>query len=340
VSKRNFIIVVIVIVTLSSSLLLGGMSEERTLLFRTPNNNRVYVLNPWTLQKELLYECAENSWLHDLKVSPSGKYIGIIKTERGVTPPGSHELSVLPRNSLVIIDTAGNEIARLDEDVRKFSWSPDGEKIAYIAGTYYEGDVGFIPSHVGIFDVGAGTSEVIMRGRDLGREIRWARHDGNIYMICPGYVCRYDVRRGTFEEMPPWHSLDLSPDGRYYIWPFELGNDSLRLFRTRDNTEMTDQIRARFGDELRDISMEWVFDRGHMAHVVKYEYEFANERARRLGRAERVVVAYNVIYDVEADRIIKEVKHPVSRWTAGPGRLVLEKEGRFEVWTYENTVKK
>ncbi len=286
-------------------------------------------------------------------LSPSDTVIAVLITERGITPPGANVYSVPPRNSLLFIDLNGNEIAILDEDVRAFSWSPDGERIAYITGTYYEGGVGFKTTGVGIFGLRDGSNIPItldfphqtLRGYEGGGyEINWARHDSIIYVRDFGYLAgiyRYDTKVGKSEKVD-LKFIDFSPDGKFYIGHMEEGNDFVRLFKTSTNTEITDQIRGTFGvgEELGEIYMDWVFGQGHLVHLLKYEYEFASESDRKLGKSTGRRVAYNVLYDVEKDVIVKEVTLPISRWTAGSGKLVFEKDGKFTVETYEDVCEK
>lgn len=279
-------------------------------------------------------------------VAPSDTLIAILITERGVVPPGTGSYSVLPRNWLLLIDRNGKEITRLDDNVRKFSWSPDGERIAYITGTYYEGGVGFMTTGVWIFDLRDESKiriekdfphEAIDGFIGGGFEINWAQHDTNIYIEDFDYldgIYRYNIIAGKSEKVGH-QGITFSPDGQFYLASLTECSSGIRVFRTATHEEITDQIDARFGGGVSDQSMNWVFDQGHLAHYFKEEYKFASENDRQLGRASSSKIAYNVLYDVEKDEIVKELTQPISRWTAGPGRLVFEDNGRFVVETYE-----
>ncbi|MFQ6008665.1 MAG: hypothetical protein ACE5K8_06905 [Candidatus Zixiibacteriota bacterium] len=269
-------------------------------------------------------------------VSPSDTIIAMLITKRGITPPGAHDYSVPPKNSLVFIDRDGNEIMTLDEDVRKFSWSPDGEKIAYIKGTYYEGGVGFKTTGVGIFDLKDKSKTQIkkdfphktIRGFEGGGyEINWARHDSNVYIQDFGYldgIYRYNTKIGKSEKVD-YKGIDFSPDGKYYK---EI--EGIHIYLTATNEDITSQLIARFGPEWSRVSLNWVFNKGHCLHVIRktavQKAEFSWEYP----------VVHNVLYDVEEDRVVKEVTMPISRWVAGPDKLVFEEDGKFVVWTYED----
>lgn len=339
-NARYFVVGVTSIATLSLSLLLWGMPPENVLLFSTPNNNRVYVLNPQSSEKELLYEYTEDCWLHDLKASATGKLIGIIITKRGFTPPGAHDYSILPKNSMVFIDTDGNEITRLDKNVRKFSWSPDGEMIAYIAGTYYEGGVGFTVTSVGIFDLKDKSITRIkkdfphksVRGYEGGGiEIKWAQHDNNIYIRDFDYldgVYRYNTKIGKSENVE-YKGIDFSPDGKYYE---EL--EGVHVYLSATNEDITSQLVARFGPDWSRVTMNWVFNEGNCLHFVR-------KTAVQKGEFKwEYPVVHNVLYDVDKDEVVKEVTMPLSRWTAGPNSLVFEQDGKFVVETFESVHKR
>ena len=42
------------------------------------------------------------------------------------------------KNRMIILDTLGNVIHEINEDVRRYDWSPDGSKIVFITGTWWE----------------------------------------------------------------------------------------------------------------------------------------------------------------------------------------------------------
>ncbi len=348
-NAKHFVIVIVILALLTLPLFLWGEADKSQLLFRTPNNNRLYYIDVQTNEEKILYECEEDSWLHDLKVSPNGQLTGVMKTKRGITPSGAHDYSVLPKNSLVFIDVDGKEITTLDEDVRKFSWSPDGEKVAYIAGTYYEGGVGFKTTGVGIFDLKDRskiqikkdfTHKTIRGFEGGGIEINWAEHDSNVYIQDFGYldgIYRYNTKIGKSEKVD-YKGIDLSPDGKYYkeIVVGE-GTAGIYVYQTATNEDITSQLIAKFGPEWSRVSLSWVFDKGHCLHVVNHSLEPVVIGKFSSGKDKwGYPVKHNVLYDVKEDRVVKEVTLPVSRWTAGPGKLVFEQDGKFVVWTYED----
>lgn len=284
----------------------------------------------------------------DFSVSPSDTVIALLISERGEVSPETHYYTVLPKNSMVFINPEGKEMGRLDADVRKFSWSPDGRKIAYITGTYYEGGVGFKTTGVWIFDLAKKSRKRIKKDfshRKMddfeggGIEIRWASHDNNVYIRDFDYldgIYRYSTAAGKSERVD-YHGIDFSPDGKYYIG--EQAGDTIhqRLYLSASNIEITDRLRERFGGNLRDAGFHWVFKEGHLMQFVKKQPLSRTEKRIEIRTiANKRALAYNVIYDIEANRVIKDVTLPVSRWKATPHKLVFEKDGELIVETYED----
>jgi len=301
------------------------------------DKKRLHRLDVNTNEKKLIYETKEDL-LIDISVAPTDTLIALLVKKEGVTPPDTFDYIVLPKNSLVFISPDGNEIGRLDEDVRKFSWSPDGQKIAYITGTYYEGGVGFKTTGVGIFDLKDRSKKQIKKDfphrtiegfKGGGYEIKWAKHDNNIYIRDFDYldgIYRYNTKTGKSEKVD-CNGIDFSPDGKYYI-----GDGTLYLTSTNEN--IMSLLRQKFGQQWTQFSLEWVFDKGHCLHFI------AQKPIQKADGKWDYEGQYNVIYDVEKDEILKEVTLPISWWKGSPNKLVFEKDGKIIVETYEDLFKK
>ncbi len=322
--------------------------NESSLQLYSIDKHGIHKLNVRTGAKSVTYNTA-GMYMVSFSLSTSDTVIAVLITKRGITPPGEHDYSVLPKNSLVFIDQDGNEIATLDEDVRKFSFSPDGEKVAYITGTYYEGGVGFKNTGAGIFNLTHRSKIQIqkdfphktLRGRESwGYEINWARHDSNVYIQDFGYldgIYRYNTKIGKSEKVD-YKGIDFSPDGKYYkeIVVGE-GEAGINVYKTATNEDITSQLISRFGPEWSLVSLSWVFDKGHCLHVVNHSLERVKIGKFNSGKDKwGNPVKHNVLYDVEEDRVVKEVTMPISSWMAGPDKLVFEKDGKFTVWMYED----
>ncbi len=284
-------------------------------------------------------------------LSPLDTVIALLVTKEGVTLPGEHDYSVLPRNSVIFITPEGKEIAKLEEDVREFSWSPDGEEIAYITGTYYEGGVGFKTTGVWIFDLKDQSKKQIKKDfphpsvkgfEGGGYEIKWSKHDNNIYIkdfdYCGG-VYKYNTKLGKSEQVK-YKDINLSPDGKFYI--SEQFGDSIpqRLYISDSNLEITDRLKRRFGNDIQNAGFYWVFQEGHLLHFIKKRPVAKTEKKVKVATVDnRTPLAYNVIYNVEKDKILKEIALPVSKWKGNPDKLILEKDGKIFVETYKDIYK-
>ncbi len=253
-----------------------------------------------------------------LSLSPSDTVIALLVTKEGVTLPGEHDYSVLPRNSVIFITPEGKEIAKLEEDVREFSWSPDGEEIAYITGTYYEGGVGFKTTGVYIFDLKDGSKNQIVKEfthptiKDYeggGYDLNWAVHDSNIYIQEFDYLggnYMYNSKTGRTEKVP-YKGVHFSPDGNYYLaLPSE---DFPRLYVSTNNREITEQVKLKIGY----LPQSWMVDQKHHMLVEKVDFEPSFEDTVKQGKPKVMVKGERkirlktfFIYDVEKDQIIKE----------------------------------
>jgi len=294
-----------------------------------------------TNKSKLIFD-TRGMWKVSFSVAPGEEIIGVLVSERGVGSAGAHDYSVLPRNHMLFLDTAGDTIATLDRDVRKFAWSPDGSKLAFIAGTYYEGGIGFKPTNAGIFDIVDGsiraiTSDFPHESRNRydgpGIEISWARHDGNIYIHDFDYGAgnyRYNVHSGKSEPVN-YKGIDFSPDGTYYLgdWRAET-NTRPRLYLTATNEDLTERLSTRFGADDSRMALYWRFDRGHCLHVIREVY------GKNVAGSSGISLDMNVLYDPETDRILKEITMAISSWASGPGKLILDNNGQPLVLTYRN----
>jgi WD40 repeat protein len=252
-----------------------------------------------------------------MSVAPSDTVVALLITERGVVPPGAHDYSVPPRNRMKFIDSNVRVIAELNEDVRKYSWSPDGEKIASIAGTYQEGGVGFRTTGVWVYDLRDDSKtrirkdfmgETAQRHVGGGYDINWAEYDGNVYIQDFAYlggVYRYNPRTGKSKEVD-YKGIDFSPDGKYYL--AVIPEDGTHLYVSSTNRDISDRVTARIGY----LPSSWAGDSSHclltkqvsydnsMLDTVKSDQPGVWEDSRKVNKT-----TFSV-YDVEDDTIVKQ----------------------------------
>jgi len=250
--------------------------------------------------------------------SPNGRHIAFLETTRGTWQKNGHEFETLPKNNMVICDTLGNLLCNTHENVRKFSWGPDGSQIAFISGTYYEGGVGFNTTGVFILDIESGAVTPINkdfphptldRYRGGGYDINWSSHDSMVYIREFDYMggnYRYDPKKNITEKIP-YKGIRFSPDGKYYLTVNS--EDYNGLYETETNDNITERVIKSIGT----IPYSWLADHDHHLMIAIPEYELLNgdpipEKSpgiyakSQLREIKRTVM----IYDVEKDSIVEE----------------------------------
>lgn len=320
-SKTKALIAVVfsLCVFLASALVSNAdRSKEPTRYIFSIDSYGIHRLDTISDSEETIFN-TEGMYGVSFSVSPSETMIALLITKRGFTPPGAHDYSVLPKNSMVFTDTDGKEITRLDENVRKFSWSPDGDAIAYITGTYREdGDIGFTTTGVFVFDLTDGSKRQIkkdfphspVRGyKGGGYDINWAVHDTNIYVKefggSLGGNYSYNTKTGRTEKVP-YSGIHFSPDGKYYLALSSM--EYPRLYVSSNNLEITEQAKSR----LSYLPQSWMAKQEHHLVAVKVEYESSpidmnrSEKVRAMVDERKVKQRTFSIYDVESDQVIEE----------------------------------
>jgi WD40 repeat protein len=302
----------------STLIINAGRNKERTRYVYSLDSKGIHRLDTKSNERKIIFD---TSGLYGVSfsLSPSDTVIAVLVTKEGVTPPGAHDYSILPKNSLIFINTEGKEIGKLDEDVREFTWSPDGEKIAYITGVYDEGDIGFRTTGVYIFDLKDGSKKKITKDfphptiKDFeggGYDINWAVHDSNIYIqefeqLGGNYM--YNTKTGKTEKVP-YKGIHFSPDGKYYLALSSM--EYPRVYVSSTNEEITERVKSRLGD----VPWNWIPGQKHHILAVKVDYEPSPSDSIRLGRPKAIVKKVErkikqktfFLYDVEKDQIIKE----------------------------------
>ena len=167
----------------------------------------------------------ESGRIFDFKVSPTGSMIAVTAQllENGVDPQAAtakvHNRMMFEKTTLHIIGVAGNEIDAID-DVRQFSWSPDGRQLAYVTGDYRGGYEDYGNSRTWIWDLADKSKKEISR---RGYYVNWVAFDSRIYLWektagVAGKVYAYDPVAGALVETPH-KSIYFSRTGDYYYHP-------------------------------------------------------------------------------------------------------------------------
>jgi hypothetical protein len=209
--------------------------------FRTSKNpddyRGVYVEPRGTASKKLLrrFEGSVNS----LRVAPQGPLVAVsdFLMEEKVSPDRANygsctrdakgnlqdECSRI-ESRMIILDLEGKVVSRVD-NVYQFSWSPEGDKIAYLTGNYSEKSW-FRSTGAWILDL---ATQRTTRIYPYGQNIEWATWDGNIYIdisLAPpnpsgAVVVKHSQETGE-SSYSRHKGIRFSLDGRYY---FRTGGD-------------------------------------------------------------------------------------------------------------------
>lgn len=254
------------------------------------DKKNIYILEKKTEQKKLIYQ-TQKAYIDQISVSPNKEFIVAIETDES------------QENSLVMINPKGEIKMRLEQDVRKYDWSPDGNEIAYITGRYSEDGIGFVSDGLYVFDLNGGQIKQIAQ---KAYYVNWVAFDGCIYYYDLGEVFRFDPIRGIAERTP-YHGLNFSPDGQYYTTSSMEQN--YEVYSTKTNEPVTDRLSARFKDYK--IRPNWIPDQDHCLLILRVDYDFAprdtiNTGLPKVKKILGIKQRKHVIYDIENDKIIKE----------------------------------
>jgi len=278
----------------------GGLDYYHQTGFSSDPKN-IYIENQKTGERRVIYTSQKES-IDMLTLSPSRELIAAIEPLDETT------------NTLLIISTEGKAIHSISDNVRRYDWNPDGDKIAYITGEYREG--GFKPDSIYIFDLT--TKEKLPITKDFphprverydgpGFNLKWAVHDGNLYIKDFDYVGgNYLYDPGTGKTRPvSHHGIEFSPDGKFYC---DRGGESIpRIFVTATDEDISERIKARFGR----LSTGWISGYPHHLRAVRTEYESDTNDDKKHGvvwvkGTRKVLQKTYYLYDVELDQIIDE----------------------------------
>lgn len=276
-------------------------SQNKNLIVKLDKENWIVTVNTDTGEIKRIYH-SDKYWTHTLTVSPNNKYIAFIEETKPEYKRDGYE--VAPQYCLVIIDDSGKLISRIERDVKKYVWSPDGEKIAFLTFRPCDPDYAYkCPSGAWVFDIN--TSETI-KIRDRASQVNWAIFDSAVYLFDYRTVIRWNPRSKELDSTG-YKGIYFSPDGKYYL--ALSSEDYPHLYVSSTNQEITNRVKTRFGYLPRG----WMSDQKHHMLAVKVDYEptpedtISSGRPRAMVKGERKIIQKTFfIYDVEKDQVIKE----------------------------------
>jgi len=267
-------------------IVLGGVKYYHESKKELDKRN-IYIFNKATSEKKIIYQTPK-SYVDQISISPNREFIAAIETDEKA------------KNNLVVIKANGELVKAINQDVRKYCWSPEGNKIAFITGGYSEDGKGFLSDGVYVFDI---ASSQLKQIAPRAYYINWVAFDSSIYYYESKNVFRYDPVAAETEETP-YRGVNFSPDGQYYTTSSP--EQPYQVYSTKTNQAVTDRLFATFKDST--IRPSWVPDQKHQLLVVRTDYELApsDSGEQKVKKILGIKQARYAIYDIEEDEIIKE----------------------------------
>jgi hypothetical protein len=286
---------------------------------RTGTTKRIYRSQAWAVK--------------EISMSPSGRYIALIEVAEGVVE--GHNYSVPPSGALVILDTTGNRIRRIDRDVQRYTWFGDS-RIAFVSGVYIETEMEFGATGAGVVDVTTG-SITPLPGRP--RAVEWAPFDSALYLAYPtgaGYrIDRYASATG--QVVTTQHKgLVFSADGQFYLSFLEASEEQPSVFRARDDLPLNRAELDRIG-----VPVRWLPSGGSHLLVRRVSQNPSGGRVSQDGRRVGLVLnspgrssdADYVVFDVASGASVRRLRGSFPAWGASSNAVPILTGGRVSAIT-------
>jgi penicillin-insensitive murein DD-endopeptidase len=318
---------------LSAPLLVQRSTDDRRTILRG---------DPATRRATALYRSSRDV-VFELAVSADNRYTAALESTDGVVKEG--EYVVPPRNELVILDGNGQVVRRVEADVQHYRFSPDGRKVAYLTGTYFEGGVGFQPEGVFILDIVSGATERV-DAEDV-YDLDWGPEEGSLMLRALAAaperrVLRYDARSRRISAAPSG-AFHLSPDGQFFLkqpdelieegscQPGQKPGDCFQVFDRRTGRPASLPSR----DLGQPVS--WAGGEGHLLLLSKQE-QTSREQTVQLGRTlvrgrlpAAVTRAESSLWDPGTAQVVRKIPGAAATgvlpgvWVGGRNQLLLDR---------------
>lgn len=264
--------------------------------------------------------------IFDYKVSPSGEMIAVLEqvlqydVDSQVANTLVRNRPVFEKATLRIIDNMGSRIDDI-QNVRRFSWSPDGRGLAYVTGEFRDPYEPYANTKTWIWNA-TDKSEKEISNR--GSYVYWATFDDRVYLWeqidgIAGKVYAYSPLSGSVAETSH-KSIYFSSTGAYYYHPG--GGIGLR-----------ENVYVRSGDlGLKDASRILAEFCGFRPIAWAPDNDLLLLEACRKapsGRGEENVL---MIYDPSADTAVEVGRAESIAWGNHSSQLIVKNKNRLERW--------
>lgn len=306
---------------------LVSTQSEPPVTVRTQERGREIVrLDPGTGRGRSVYRSPGAIAWHTVQVGPRGR-VAFVEGEN----------SFEGATSLVVLDAAGTPVHRTDAgNVREVAWCCGEDRVAMITGTRQEGGIGYRPEGVSIVDLSTGRQERV-EGIPNPYLLRYVPAHRALYVQVLAQddqpqVYRYDPATGR--AAPTTHkAADFSPDGEYYLdWSPEI--EGFRVYRTRDDVEVTAQLRLprELGPNDRP---EWSPDAHHALVFNQVTYPTDGQTAAVIAITPAMEAAARGqiwVVDVESGSVVQSLAGKLDpEWRSNAAALPVTRNGRVEL---------
>lgn len=219
-----------------SLLLLGSVQPvqipQRVGTLARLDHGKIEIIDGSTGATRRIYQSSK-WYTRSLMVSPNGARMGLIEIDSGTVSHGVY--ATPPKPELVILDTAGRVVRRIEQDVQRYAWCGD-DCLAYITGRTDESDQGFSSTGGAILNLRTGVL-FPFPGPPFPVNLFWAAFDSSVYLKYSGVeganrVVRIDPITGL--SGPTSHrDFVFSPDGLYYLALPATPEQPIRVFDSR-----------------------------------------------------------------------------------------------------------
>ncbi|HKY73036.1 MAG TPA: hypothetical protein VJL88_14040, partial [Nitrospira sp.] len=243
-------------------------------------------------------------------VSPDGRYIALrswVDEDLGST-------------ALHVIDREGKEIARIGK-VWDYSWSPDGNQLAYVTGDYHvAGDGDEVrPTGVWRYDLRQRASTKL---QDAGRHVAWAAFDRAVYVLDysgpNGYPRVWRLNSADWKpQLTSFQGIYLSPTGKYYYPPGGEGRFDVYDVATNTPRFATSSLRERFAWGTEPIG--WMDSGGNHLLLLTWSNPVTGQLDTH---------PHTMMYDLDAGTMVDLELENVIGWKHGT--FVIVREGKFQ----------
>lgn len=225
--------------------------------------NVLYLIDMQTNSENLFYTSSLQE-IRSVKISSDEQYIAILEVDYS----GDY-----PVNTLKVLSISGNEVYIAPQDVQRYIWSPNSNRLAFITGPYYEGGKGFNPQGFYITEIPTAAQKKIETNGFAPYDINWVSNDieESIYVASfsadqKKQYLKYNLSRNRFETIN-FRSSDISPDSEFYAIHDYDSCQCVRIFSTKLNEEKSNLTLS-----STDIPVGWAYNASHLYVIEKLQY--------------------------------------------------------------------